>query len=145
MNITYYLSSSERESLRTAILNFVDIGDLRYYYGWGEISIICEIDGEAKLIFESPVFDFALSLLYVVNALHDKDTIDLDFTEGNGKLIFRREKEVVITSDFSDWACECDFLWLETRAKLLYVDLIRDLDLPKSFQNNIGGIKFDIN
>ena len=138
MNITYYLHPSEGEKLKDAILNSVDIEDLRYYHGWGSITLFCETDQEQNLTLEVPVFDFALSLLYVVNALHAKDMVELDLTESDAKLIFIRTKNIVITSNFSEWSCNCNLSQLDTEAKSFYTNMIHDLDLPTTFQHKMN-------
>jgi hypothetical protein len=138
MNITYCLHLSEREKLKDAILNLVSIEDLRYYHGWGTVTLLCEIDQVQKLTLEVPVFDFALSLLHVVSALHDKDAIDLDFTESDAKLIFKRTENIAITSNFSEWSCNCDLSQLEIEAKFLYTNLLRDLGIPVSLQHKMN-------
>ena len=80
---------------------------LLYRYTKGIVRVYC--DGGKSLELYIPVLDFAWCLLQITKKLEADDQGVFEFTESHYRILFRKSAVVVITTDYSDWSCQCSY------------------------------------
>ena len=141
MRIEYTLAQVQKDRLKANDPGSLDRMRLLYHYTQGSVEVSCGNGAENLVLRGIPVLDFAWSLLHILQTLQANNEAEFVFTENHDTIRFRYSGDVIITTSYSEWVCQCSYDDLKTVVLEFSQTLLNDLcnSVPEFEANSLVG------